>query len=221
MSEVDTVVDDVNEVEPEMDYKAEILKLQERLALEENKKTQLLDEKKKEEQRRKKAEALAEQERAQKSGDYEALLKSVEKEKQEWEAKYTQLTEQLTKKEIRSKAVQLANELKPIDGDAAETLADYIERRIKVNEGSLLFLDANGEASVMDAESLKKEFKNSNKFKPLIMGSQATGGGAPGNNKSIANTGVKEMTYSEFSGLNPGAKLEFSKLVSSGKAKLI
>lgn len=204
-----------------INYKELYEKTQSELQAIARKKDELLNEKKQESEKRRQAEAQAEVEKAEKAkknGDYESLLKSAEAQRQEWEHKYKTLTDNLTKKEIRSKAIQMANELKPLDGDAAETLADYIEKRIKLNDNSMIFLDKDGNPSVMDADTLKNEFKTSNKFRPLLKGSEATGGGAPGANGS-ANTGMREITRSDYDRLKPSEQLEYSKLVQKGVAK--
>ena len=216
----DKVVNSSNvEQETELDYKAEYLKLQETLKIEESKKRQLLSEKKAEEAKRRAVQQTAEEEKLKQSGDTEALLKSYQQKLKESDDRFNQLQEQLTKKEIRQKAIEIANDLKPLDKDAADILADYIEKRIKLSDGGMLFLDKDGHASVMDADSLKNEFKNSNKFKPLIIGSQATGGGAPGNTGKT--TYKSEMTRGEFGRLTPKAQFDYAAKVRAGQANLV
>lgn len=215
-------IESTEEKKTRINYKELYEKTQSDLQAVLRKKEELLNEKKSEADKRRQAEQMAEQERiekARKEGDYESIIKSAEAQRKEFEEKYNSLKESLTKKEVRQKALQLANELKPLDGDAAETLADYIEKRIKLNDNSLVFLDKDGQLSVMDAESLKNEFRNSNKFKPLLRGSEATGGGAPGANSS-AKQQQKELTMEQYNNLSPTDKLEFSKLVQAGKAVL-
>jgi predicted RNase H-like nuclease (RuvC/YqgF family) len=179
-------------------------------------KNELLNEKKREAEARKQAEA----DKAKKEGDYESLIKAAEEERKAYEDKYNELNNKLIKKELRSQATKLANELNPLDADAADMLADYIEKRLQYKDDTMLILDANGNPSVMSSEQLLKEFKNSNKFKPLLKGSEATGGSALGATKT-SGASLKEISMADYSKLDGMKKLEMSKAIAAGKVKLI
>jgi hypothetical protein len=166
--------------------------MEDMLAQEEAKKKQLLAEKQDEKAKRR----AAEEEQMRKDGDYEALLKSAKEREQEWENKFTQLNKRIEQKEIRTTAIRIANNMNPIDGDAAETIADYLEKQMALKDGNLIFLDEIGNPSVMDERQFKEAALQKNKFKPLLAGSKATGGGALGNPN--AHTAPKKFSdYSE------------------------
>lgn len=207
----------------EVDYKTEFEKLKadfEKIKPEYDSllshKAQLLKEKKNETEKRREAEQQILLEKARKDGDYELLLKSAEEQQKEWQAKYAELDNKIKQKEARNLAMKMAGDLDPLDGDAAEVLADYIEKRIRYDDNGLVILDAKGNPSVMGVDALKEEFKNSNKFKPLIVGSKATGGGATGNTANGVGS-VKEISRIDFESMPHSKRMEFFK--SGGKLK--
>lgn len=203
----------------EIDYKAEFEKLKADFEKVVNKKDELLQEKKAEKEKRMTIEAQAEADRIEKArqaGDYESLMKSAEEQRKVWEQKYSELDNKIKQKEARNLAMKMAGDLDPLDGDAAEVLADYIEKRIRYDDNGLVILDAKGNPSVMGIDALKEEFKNSNKFKPLIVGSKATGGGATGNTANGVG-GVKEISRVDFESMSHSKRMEFFK--SGGKLK--
>jgi len=154
---------------------------------------ELLAEKKAEAEKRKAAEDQATKDREEalrKAGNVEELERS-------WSEKYsrreTELTGQLETErttlhgQIREltvgrAAADLANEL-AITG-SAKALLPHIERRLDVElrEGkpTVVVRDASGKASASTLDELKKEITADAAFAPLIAGSKASGGGAPG-----------------------------------------
>lgn len=168
---------------------------------------QLLDETKKAKQKAREeleAKQKAEMERAQKNGDYEQLLKSSEKERQTLAEQYEQLRNKISTEKTKSESMRIATEL--ADGYNAEILSEFISKRIKYTDEGVKVLNEQGELTVSTLDVLKKEFEASPKFKYLLRGNKASGGGAPGAGSGAA---IKEMSQSDFAKLNPTQQREF------------
>ncbi len=108
--------------------------------------------------------------------------------------------------------MKVANEI-ALNQESAGLLSHFVK------ENLLKLADENGNLSDEIIQSVKKEVKNNKQYAPLVAGSKASGGGAPG--ASSGTTGVKELNMSDYQKLDPKDKLEFSRQVQSGKAKLI
>lgn len=144
----------------------------------------LLSEKKSTQEKAKEVKAEAERlerERLEKEGDYKTLLEKTEAEKLEAEKRFQEYQEQINTKEVSFKASKAASEI-AIDKDAAELLSPYFEKRLKNTDNGVVVLDSNGNPTNQTVEDLIGEFKNTSKFKYLIAGSGASGGGASGVN---------------------------------------
>lgn len=163
---------------------------------------ELLGEKKAAEKARKDAEDQARLEReeaARKSGNVEELERS-------WNEKYNRLQSELTGQleqergtlstQIRDltvgrTATDIASAL-AIPG-SAKALLPHIERRLSVEQRDgkpvVVVLDQAGKLSAATLDELKAEFANDTAFAPLIAGSKASGGGAPGGNGGGAAKG--------------------------------
>lgn len=149
---------------------------------------ELLNEKKSMQQKaeeEKQAALKAAEEAARKSGDVEAIDKS-------WNEKYSKLEneygEQLSQKDklirdltVGSTATKLAAEL---GKDNADGLMPHILPRLDVDPttGDVKVLDSQGKPSALTVEELKDELRNTAYLAPLIVASQAAGGGSNGNN---------------------------------------
>lgn len=147
---------------------------------------ELLAEKKAAQQKaREEAEARQKEadEAAAKVGDIEALKKS-------WGEKYARLEAESAEKlkaaqaEIRrlvvvENAAKIASEL-AVPG-SAEVLQRFIEDRLDCDDGNRLCIrDAQGKASALTLDELKKEIASDKRFAPLVLASKATGSGAAG-----------------------------------------
>lgn len=179
---------------------------------------QLLKEKKDEQTARKAAEKVASDEAAaaaQKSGDKDAINAS-------WQAKYdTDLAAANTERDasltmlrnekVHSKAVELATQL-AVPG-SANVLLPHIESRlsmeIKDGRAVAVVMDMAGKPSALTVEELGKEIANNAAFAPLIVASNAAGGGANGKPNGRAGQ-TKTATEAEFKGWNPAQKSKFS-----------
>ncbi len=153
-----------------------------------------------------------EKEKTEQNGDFEKLLKSEKEEKEEILKKYNEDKQQWKSEKIDNQAIRLANEI-AVNAESANLLSHFIK------ENLMKLADEDGNLGNDIIESVKKEVKNNKAYAPLVAGSKASGSGAPGAGSGTA--GVKEMSMSEYSKLNPNDKLAFSRQVQSGKAKLI
>ena len=154
---------------------------------------ELLGEKKAAEKARKEAEDIARAERedsARKSGNVEELEKSWSEKFNRREAELNGMLEQergTLSTQIRDltvgrTATDIASAL-AIPG-SAKALLPHIERRLSVEQRDgkpvVVVLDQAGKLSASTLDELKAEFANDTAFAPLIAGSKASGGGAPG-----------------------------------------
>lgn len=164
---------------------------------------ELMDETKKakrkaDEEARLKAEA--QQEKLKKDGEYEQLYKSADQKAKELEAKLKAKDEERAKDIEKTEAMKLAAQL--ADGYNAELLTEFLVKRIKyvTDEGIIRTLDSSGNLTVLGLDALKKEFESNDKFKSLLRGSKATGGGAPGTSGGANSaSSVDKKTFESWS----------------------
>lgn len=149
---------------------------------------------------RKKAEAAA-LEAARKSGDIESLEKSwgekLSKREQELQSELEERDRMIQRLTVDSTAAKLASEL-ALPGHA-DVLRPHIERRlameIRAGMPKVRVLGADGKASALTVDDLKKEFLTNSAFAPLLIGTKANGAGRITNGSG--ETGKK---FSEYSG---------------------
>lgn len=134
------------------------------------------------------------EEKARKNGEFEKLLEQERKEKLELKQNYKN-------ERITTTALKLANEL--AEGDNVELLSEFVKKTIS----NLAEDDGRIESDLLD--SVKNDYKNNPKFKALLKGSKASGGGASGNNttKSLS----KEMSRVDFENLSQSERKKFLK----------
>ena len=71
-------------------------------------------------------------------------------------------------------------------------------KRIKYTEDGIRVLDANGGMTVSSLTDLKNEFEKADKFKALLRGSKATGGGASGTGGGVTSASVDRKTFDSW-----------------------
>ena len=150
---------------------------------------------------------LAEESKARKAGDFEQLFKSSEDKQKNLQSELDGLRDTISNEKRNSEAMRISNSL--AEGDNAELLSSFIEKRLKHTDEGIKVLDAAGQLTVSSIEDLKEEFKNNSRFSALLKGNQSSGGGAAGG-KSSSATG-KVLTRAEFDGLAPLKRMEFMK----------
>jgi len=202
----------VIETKQELDYKALYEKAQSDIQKIAAKKDELLNETKQAKAEREAAKQAA-LTQSEKNGEFEKLWQATKKEKDELVQSLQQYKQSIRNEKLQVNAMRIATEL--ADGDNAELLSEFIVRNLDK------MADDTGALSADVIEAVKDEFKGNNKYKALLRGSKAAGGGAPGNAKAAQETSTKEMNLTEYNKLTPQAKLEFSKLVQVGKAVLL
>lgn len=166
---------------------------------------------KREKDRIKAEQEQKEKELAAKNGEYEKLWKTASQEKEQLEQKLKDIRNANRQDKLSASAMRIAAEL--ADGSNAELLSEFVKRKLEnvsEDDGTL------GE-DVMQA--VAAEFKNNEKFKSLLRGSKAAGGGAPGNMRGSHDK--QTLTRAEFDKLDYMKKSSFIQKVRSGSADLI
>lgn len=153
-----------------------------------------------------------EKEKVEQTGDFEKLLKAEREEKETLMNEYNEFKHQYKSEKINGQAMRLANEI-ALNSESASLLSHFIK------ENLLKLADENGNLSDEIVQSVKKEVKNNKAYAPLVAGSKSSGSGAPGAGNGVA--GVKEINYADYQKLDANQKLEFSRQIQTGKAKLI
>lgn len=206
MSEVINNVVEQQEVEqvPEVDYKALYEETQKKLDTVAAHKDKLYQETKaaKAEREAAKAEAMRiEQEKAVKDGEFEKLWQTTKQEKDALLKQLSDVKSATRNEKIQLTSMRVANEL--ADGDNVELLSVFVQTKIAA------LADEAGQVAPDVAEAIVHEFKNNMKFKALLRGSKAAGGGAPGGSHSVQTN--KTITRTEFNALDNNRKREFLK----------
>jgi Tfp pilus assembly major pilin PilA len=201
------------------DYEDKLADYEKRVIAMDAKINDLLGEKKDEAKKRKAAEKEAARitaEKAVKDGDVEAVTES-------WQKKYDtdmaaaneakdDALKMLRLEKVHSKAVELATTL-AVPG-SADVLLPHIESRlsmdIKDGRAVAVVMDAQGKPSALTVDELGKEIANNAAFAPLIVASNAAGGGANGTQRGGAAKS-KTVTKAQWGDMNPKQKMEFSK----------
>lgn len=208
---------DDNKDNDDVDYKTKLDQKDKEIAAILAKNQELLNEKKRIAEKVEAAERQAIEEKNAKlaaAGKFEELHKSAEEEKRRYKEELQQLQDMQAREKVRNQAMKLATEL--ADGHNAELLTEFIAPRIKyTKEGIVRVLNSNGEETVSTLEDLKHEFENSIRYKALLRGTRASGGGAPGGGNPSGNSGGKVVTRSVFNTWTPAEKMKFS--TSGGK----
>jgi len=157
--------------------------------------------------------ARLKEEQLAKDGKFEQLYKSANERYEQAMAELRLRDERTAKEIVKSEAIKLASQLS--DGYNAELLAEFMKSRIKYTDEGLKVLDGHGNATVSSLDDLKNEFANSDKYKSLIRGSRATGGGARGAGGGAASASLIDKAV--FDSWTPKQQMEFS--LKGGKVK--
>ena len=160
--------------------------------------------KKAKEEARQKEEA-----RNKEKGNFEELFKSSEARRQEMEEELNGMRQGIAQREEKSHADIIAGQL--ADGPNAEIMSEFIVKRLRYTDEGIKVLGEDGSLTVSTVEQLKAEFQANEKFKSLLRGSQAAGGGAPGG--SASGQTEKVITREQYNSV-PAHKR--SELVRSG-----
>ena len=176
---------------------------------------ELISEKRETEKRAKTAEAEASKARedaARSSGDIESLELSWQEKLNAKDGEIDALNGAIAATTSDAAAEKLASEL-AINGSEA-VLIPHIKPRLAAESRDGRFvtvvLDAQGRPSATTIDELKEEIRQNVAFQPIIVGSNAAGGGATGSSNGGGAT-VTKATRDQFDGYTPSEKMEFSK----------
>jgi predicted RNase H-like nuclease (RuvC/YqgF family) len=159
------------------------------------------------------AKEQARLEKAKKDGDFEKLLQSSERERKTLSERLGELENRISTEKLKSESMRLATEL--ADGSNAELLSEFIQKRLKYSDDNIQVLDSKGELTVSSTEDLKREFSTNDKFKALLRGSKATGGGALGSGNSVATNNT--MSRADYNSMDPVKQGDFMRKGGSVK----
>ncbi len=213
MSDAEQNLEVEAKVEDTQDYKALYEKALQDLEKVAAKKEQLYKETKAAKAAREEAAAEAQriaEETAKKNGEFEKLWKSASQEKEELLQQLKAIRNGNRQEKLSLASMKIATEL--ADGDNAELLSEFVKRNLEN------IADDDGSLSEDILKAVASEFKNNAKFKSLLRGSKASGGGAPGNMKGSSEKAT--LTRAEFDRMSPAKKTEFISKVRNGSAEL-
>lgn len=190
--------------EETLDYKSLYEKSQADLQAVAKKKDELLGETKraKDEQRHAtEAARQASEAKAAKDGEFEKLWQTTKSEKDALLKQLQDVTTSNRREKLQVAAMRIATEL--ADGDNAELLSDFVARNLDK------MADEAGGLTPEVLDAIKNDFKANAKFKALLRGSKAAGGGATGNMSSAQQSNTVDR--GTFDKMSPGKKMEFIK----------
>lgn len=180
----------------------------------------LLTEKK--EEKRKRDAAEAEQRRIQEesqraNGEFEQLYTSAQQALEQERSRLAELTASIERRDLTSAASKVATGI--ADGENAEILAEFIQRRLKVVDGQVKVTDASGNLTIASLDDLAKEFQQAPRYASLVRGTQANGGGAAGGKGGGATKTFDQLTGMERVELRKTNPAEYDRLKAASSAK--
>jgi hypothetical protein len=180
----------------------------------------LLTEKK--EEKRKRDAAEAEQRRIQEesqraNGEYEQLYTSAQQALEQERARLAELTASIERRDLTSAATKISTAI--ADGENAEILSEFVQRRLKIVDGQVKVTDAEGNLTIASLDDLAKEFQQAPRYAALVRGSQANGGGAAGGKGGGATKTWDQMTGMEKVELRRTNPAEHARLKAAAEAK--
>lgn len=150
-------------------------------------------------------------------GDFEQLYASSEQALAAERTRLAELTSSIERRDLTSAASKIATGI--ADGENAEILAEFVQRRLKIVEGQVKVTDASGNLTIASLEDLAKEFQQAPRYAALVRGSQANGGGAAGGKGGGATKTWDQMTGMERVELRRTNPAEHARLSAAAKAK--
>ncbi|WP_047711314.1 hypothetical protein [Pseudomonas lactis] len=180
----------------------------------------LLDEAKEAKRLRREAEeARTQQERdaAKARGDFEQLYANSEQALAAERTRLAELTTSIERRDLSAAASKIATGI--ADGENAEILAEFVERRLKIVEGQVKVTDASGNLTIATLEDLAKEFQQAPRYASLVRGTQANGGGAAGGKGGGATKTWDQMSGMERVELRRTNPAEHARMKAAAEAK--
>ena len=135
------------------------------------------------------AEEDAKTEKARKTGDIETIEKGYQEKMQTLEAQLAEMQTKTADKELDRTALEVAAGL--AEGANQKILSRFIKDRLRYEGDEIKVTDGSGNLTIATIEQLKEEFKTSEEYASLVIGSKGNGGGAtnqPGNGGGAEKT---------------------------------
>lgn len=150
-------------------------------------------------------------------GDFEQLYASSEQALAAERTRLAELTTSIERRDLTSAASKIATGI--ADGENAEILAEFVQRRLKIVEGQVKVTDATGNLTIASLDDLAKEFQQAPRYAALVRGTQANGGGAAGGKGGGATKTWKQMTGMERVELRRTNPAEHARMKAAAEAK--
>lgn len=182
-----------------------------------NKKDELLTETKKAKEAAKAAQELADKERQEKlasSGDIEALKKFYQDQLDATKGELEGIKTQTKAQQLSALATDFVSSKFIDDAVIRKAVTSEFKSRLDLREGKPVVLDAEGNLTGLSLQDLQNEFLSAQIYKPHIVATKASGGGANGGNGNSGGA-AKTMTKAVFDSKNPQEKMDFMR--SGGK----
>ena len=180
----------------------------------------LLDEAKEAKRKAREAEEARSQQElaaAKARGDFEQLYASSEQALAAERTRLAELTASIERRDLTSAASKVSSSI--ADGENAEILAEFVQRRLKIVEGQVKVTDAAGNLTIATLEDLAKEFQQAPRYAALVRGTQANGGGATGGKGGGATKTWDQMTGMERVELRRTNPAEHARMKAAAEAK--
>lgn len=172
-----------------------------------NKLDELMGETKSEREKRKaleQAQTEAERKAAEEKGEFEKLYKTAQEQLDAERKQAREFRDQITQRDIKASATEIARQLASKDAKRADVLADYASRYAKFEDGEIRY-EIGGVK--VDASKVADHLKTEYPF--LVDGSQASGGGAAGDGGGAPKG--KEVTRQQFDQMSQVDRSTFAK----------
>lgn len=156
-----------------------------------------------------KAAEDATKKKAEDDGNFEALFKSSEADRELLQTENDELKNKSAKEKVSSEALRIAGSM--AEGENIGLLASFLEPRLKYSDGSVKVTDNNGNDTISTVEDLQKEFTGSARYASLLKGNKSSGGGAPPGGSNNGGAGNKTMKRVEFDALGAVERADFMK----------
>ncbi|WP_434681353.1 hypothetical protein J3P77_09620 [Pseudomonas sp. R1-18] len=179
----------------------------------------LLDEAKEAKRLKREAdEKLAQKEldAAKARGDFEQLYASSEQALAAERTRLAELTASIERRDLTSAASKVSTAI--ADGENAEILAEFVQRRLKIVDGQVKVTDAEGNLTIASLDDLAKEFQQAPRYAALVRGSQANGGGAAGGKGGGATKTFDQLTGMERVELRRTNPAEYERQKAASKS---
>jgi hypothetical protein len=173
-----------------------------------NKLDEVMGETKAEREKRKaleEAQTEAERKAAEEKGEFEKLYKTAQETLDAERKQSREFREQITQRDIRASAQEIARSLAAKDAKRADVLADYASKYARHEDGQIVY-EIGG--MKMDPAKVAEHLKTEYPF--LVDGLDSSGGGAPGNPGSRASES-KQISRAQWDEMPHADRASFAK----------